>query len=52
MNIPMRPIIWSHMFDSGRVFYTGLGHTKASYKDAWFQNTLKGAIIWAVNSVF
>ncbi len=25
------PIAWYHEFDDGRVFYTGLGHTKDPY---------------------
>ncbi|RYD24933.1 MAG: hypothetical protein EOP89_10270, partial [Lysobacteraceae bacterium] len=28
-----RPLAWAHVFEGGRVFYTGLGHTKASWSD-------------------
>ena len=28
------PIAWCHRYDGGRAWYTGLGHTEASYLDA------------------
>ena len=30
------PIAWCHRYDGGRAWYTGLGHTEASYLDAGF----------------
>jgi type 1 glutamine amidotransferase len=41
------PIAWAHDFDGGRVFYTALGHTDASYQEAQFLQHLTGGIEWA-----
>lgn len=41
------PIAWAHEFDGGRAFYTGLGHTQASYDEPEFRAHLTGAIEWA-----
>lgn len=38
------PIAWCHDYDGGRVFYTGLGHTKESYTDTTFLKHLLGGI--------
>ncbi|MEX0315408.1 MAG: ThuA domain-containing protein [Allomuricauda sp.] len=42
------PIAWYHEFDGGRAFYTGLGHTEASYDDPDFKQHLLGAIEWCL----
>ncbi|WP_420603354.1 ThuA domain-containing protein [Flagellimonas sp.] len=42
------PIAWYHEFDGGRAFYTGLGHTEASYDDSDFKQHLLGAIEWCL----
>ncbi|WP_420321073.1 ThuA domain-containing protein [Flagellimonas sp.] len=42
------PIAWYHKFDGGRAFYTGLGHTEASYDDPDFKQHLLGAIEWCL----
>jgi type 1 glutamine amidotransferase len=41
------PIAWHHLYDGGRAFYTGLGHTSESYAEPEFLAHLKGAIEWA-----
>jgi type 1 glutamine amidotransferase len=41
------PIAWSHEFDGGRVFYTGLGHTPESFSDPLYLAHLNGGIDWA-----
>ena len=41
------PIAWYQEFEGGRMFYTGLGHTKASYQDRRFLAHLEGAVVWA-----
>jgi type 1 glutamine amidotransferase len=41
-------ISWYHDFDGGRAFYTGLGHTKESYKEQLFLQHLAGGIIYAI----
>jgi cytochrome c len=40
------PIAWSHEYDGGRAFYTGLGHTEEQYDDETFLQHLLGAIQW------
>lgn len=42
------PIAWYHEYDGGRVFYTGLGHTEASYDEPEFRQHLLGAIEWCL----
>lgn len=41
------PISWYHDYDGGRAFYTGGGHTDASYAEPLFREHLAGAIKWA-----
>ncbi|MCD0487619.1 ThuA domain-containing protein [Pedobacter sp. MC2016-14] len=42
------PIAWYHTYDGGRAFYTGLGHTEASYADPLFLKHLLGGIKYAM----
>jgi cytochrome c len=39
------PIAWCHDFDGGRAWYTGGGHTRASYSDPAFQRHVLGGIL-------
>ncbi|WDZ84723.1 ThuA domain-containing protein [Micromonospora cathayae] len=41
------PISWCKTVNSGRSFYTGLGHTQASYSEAAFRSHLLGGIRYA-----
>jgi uncharacterized protein len=41
------PISWAHEFEGGRVFYTGLGHTKEAYRTSFFLKHIAGALHWA-----
>ncbi len=41
------PIAWYHDFDGGRSWYTGLGHTNASYAETNFLDHLLGGITYA-----
>jgi cytochrome c len=41
------PIAWCHQFDGGRAWYTGLGHTEASYSEPLFRQHVLGGIEWA-----
>lgn len=41
------PISWYHEYDGGRSWYTGMGHTNASYADADFRSHLLGGILYA-----
>lgn len=42
------PISWSHEFEGGRVFYTGMGHTPESYAEPLFIEHLRGGLRWAL----
>ncbi|GIE95677.1 ThuA domain-containing protein [Paractinoplanes rishiriensis] len=41
------PIAWCHTVDRGRAFYTGFGHTAASYTEPDFRSHLLGGIRYA-----
>ncbi len=41
------PIAWSHEYDGGRAFYTGLGHLPATFTDTNFLHHVYGGIYWA-----
>ncbi|AWX44666.1 hypothetical protein HME9304_01669 [Flagellimonas maritima] len=42
------PIAWFHEFDGARAYYTGGGHSKASFDEPDFQQHLLGAIEWCL----
>ena len=44
------PIAWCHEFAGGRAWYTGLGHTQASYAEPAFRQHLLGGIRWAAGA--
>ncbi len=41
------PIAWYHSFQGGRAWYTGAGHTEASFDEDLFRQHLLGGIQWA-----
>jgi cytochrome c len=41
------PISWCHLFDGGRAWYTGAGHTQESYSEPEFRQHVLGGILWA-----
>jgi len=43
----VHPIAWYHEFESGRVFYTGLGHVEEAFEDDAFLNHVYGGIWYA-----
>jgi type 1 glutamine amidotransferase len=43
------PISWYHDFDGGHSWYTGMGHTEASFQDPLFQAHIWGGIMYAAN---
>ncbi len=49
-NGKKHPMAWFHEYDGGKVFYTGLGHTKESYQDATFLKHLLGGIQYTMGS--
>ena len=42
------PIIWSHCVGKGRVLYSALGHTAASYSEPAYRDLLRGALDWGL----
>jgi cytochrome c len=38
------PISWCKLYDGGRTWYTGMGHTEASYLDANFMKHILGGL--------
>ncbi len=45
------PISWRHDYDGGRAWYTGLGHTTASFDEPHFRSHILGGIQYAANSI-
>jgi PKD repeat protein/type 1 glutamine amidotransferase len=45
------PIAWCKRYDGGRMFYTALGHTEATYTDATFLSHLKGGMEMAAGVI-
>ncbi len=41
------PLAWTHESECGRIFYTALGHTGASYSEEPFLHTIAAGIEWA-----
>ncbi|MCL7762493.1 ThuA domain-containing protein [Polaribacter sp. Z014] len=41
-------ISWYHHFQGGRIFYTGMGHTKEAYTNTDFLQHLKEGILWTI----
>lgn len=41
------PIAWNQIYDNGRSWYTGLGHTEAAFSDPDFLQHLLGGVLWA-----
>ncbi|MEN9686022.1 MAG: hypothetical protein RLZZ28_1808 [Bacteroidota bacterium] len=47
-NGDIHPMAWSHEFDGGRAFYTGLGHTDESFSDPLYLKHVLGGIQYAM----
>lgn len=45
------PIAWCRAYEGGRTWYTGMGHTQASYSEDGFRAHLLGGIEWAAGVV-
>lgn len=42
------PMVWWHTVGKGRVFYSALGHTPATYQEEQFRAFIEGAIAWGL----
>ncbi|KAF5545900.1 glycosyl hydrolase [Fusarium phyllophilum] len=40
------PLSWTQTVGKGRVYYTALGHFDEAYKDTWFMESLRRAVLW------
>jgi cytochrome c len=45
------PIAWCKTVGAGRAFYTGLGHTGATFGDALVRQHLLGGILYAAGAI-
>jgi len=45
------PIAWCHQYDGGRAWYTGGGHTNASWSEPLFLEHVRGGILWAAGAI-
>jgi type 1 glutamine amidotransferase len=45
------PISWYHDFDGGRSWYTGMGHTEASFDEPLFLAHIWGGIVYAAHLI-
>ncbi|HEX3718335.1 MAG TPA: ThuA domain-containing protein [Verrucomicrobiae bacterium] len=48
---PDYPSTWAHMYGSGRVFYTSMGHRTDVWTNPVFQQVLGGGLRWATDQV-
>jgi uncharacterized protein len=48
---PPYPVAWAKRFGTGRVFYTAMGHSEETWRNARFQEMLFGGIDWALGRV-
>lgn len=50
-NGAFHPVSWCRDYEGGRSFYTGMGHTEASYGENAFRSHLTGALKWTTGMV-
>jgi type 1 glutamine amidotransferase len=48
---PNYPSTWAHMYGTGRVFYTSMGHRDDVWANPVFQQVLLGGLNWALGNV-
>jgi type 1 glutamine amidotransferase len=48
---PNYPSTWAHMYGTGRVFYTSMGHRDDIWTNPVFQQVLMGGLKWATGQV-
>ena len=47
-DVNPNPVAWVREVDSGRVFYTALGHTRQSYSEPFFLRHIAGGLDWVL----
>jgi type 1 glutamine amidotransferase len=48
---PDHPIVWSHIHEGGRAWYTAGGHTVESFAEPLFAEHLGKAVLWAAGAI-
>jgi type 1 glutamine amidotransferase len=48
---PDHPIVWSHIHEGGRAWYTAGGHTVESFAEPLFVEHLGKAVLWAAGAI-
>jgi type 1 glutamine amidotransferase len=47
-DVNPNPMSWTRKVEGGRVFYTAMGHTTASYSEPWFLKQLGAGLDWVL----
>jgi type 1 glutamine amidotransferase len=47
-DVNPNPMSWTRTVEGGRLFYTAMGHTKASYSEPWFLEHLGAGLDWVM----
>jgi type 1 glutamine amidotransferase len=47
-DVNPNPMNWTRKVEGGRVFYTAMGHTTASYSEPWFLKQLGAGLDWVL----
>ena len=47
-DVNPNPVSWARKVEGGRVFYTAMGHTTASYSEPWFLKHVGAGLDWVV----
>jgi len=45
------PIVWSHVYEGGRSWYTAGGHTSESYAEPLFAEHIGKGVMWAAGAI-
>ena len=46
------PMVWWHQVGEGRVLYSALGHTTATYDEPEFKIFIRNSILWLVGGSY
>jgi type 1 glutamine amidotransferase len=47
-DVNPNPVAWTRQINSGRIFYTAMGHTRESYSDPWFLAHISNGLDWVL----
>jgi type 1 glutamine amidotransferase len=46
----VHPISWQQVYDGGRAWYTGMGHSSCAFSERAFLDHLLGGVVWAAGT--